>query len=61
MWIVPCGISTGTGASPTVEPFPGFSAECIPDSIEALRKAAAKEPTEPGDVIHIAWAGPNPD
>jgi len=61
IWPIPCGISIGTGASPKVDPYPGFSAECIPTTVEALRHAASKGPADPSDVVNVVWIDTPPD
>jgi hypothetical protein len=58
MWVVPCGTSTDNGASPSVTPFSGFSEDCVPQSVKALRRAAAKRPAQPDEIVVIAWTGP---
>ena len=56
VWMVPCGIDEATeGATPKVRPYPGFSEDCMPQSVAALRAAAVKGPSKPSDVAEWKW------
>jgi len=55
-WPVPCGIDEATeGAAPKVTPYPGFNKDCMPQSVDALRAAAAKGPAKGNDVVEWKW------
>ena len=52
-WTVPCG--TSQNGSTKISPYPGFSEECMPSSVAALRAAAAKGAAEPDDIVELRW------
>jgi hypothetical protein len=56
LWMVSCGIDEAAeGATPKVQPYPGFSDDCRPSSTDALRAAAAKGPAKASDVAEWKW------
>jgi hypothetical protein len=56
VWIVPCGVDEAAeGANPKVRPYPGFTEDCMPQSVDALRAAAAKGPAKASDVAEWKW------
>ena len=57
MWMVPCGVSENNSAT-QIKPYEGFSDECMPSSVAALRAAAAKGPADLDDVAEWDWIRP---
>ena len=57
MWMVPCGVSDKSSAT-NVKPYEGFSEDCMPSTVAALRAAAAKGPADPDDVAEWDWVRP---
>lgn len=56
VWMVPCGIDqSASGATPQIKPYPGFTQDCRPTSVDALRAAAAKGPAQGSDVVQWKW------
>jgi hypothetical protein len=56
VWMVPCGVDESTeGATPKVRPYPGFTKDCMPQTVKALRAAAAKGPSKASDVAEWKW------
>jgi hypothetical protein len=56
VWMVPCGIDEATeGATPKVTPYAGFTKDCMPETVKALRAAAAKGPAKSTDVVEWRW------
>jgi hypothetical protein len=59
VWMVPCGIDEAVeGASPKVRPYPGFTEDCMPQTVDALRAAATKGPAKSSDVAEWKWVRP---
>jgi hypothetical protein len=56
VWMVPCGVEEPTeDATPKVKPYPGFTEDCMPQTVAALRTAAAKGPSKDTDVAEWKW------
>ena len=56
VWMVPCGIDQAPeAATPKVQPYPGFTEDCHPNSVDALRAAASKGPSKITDVVEWKW------
>jgi len=58
MWMVPCGVAENNYAA-KIKPYEGFSEECMPSTVTALRAAVAKGPADPEDVAEWDWIRPN--